>query len=61
MVTSKMYMKASGRDGYARIPIDFDITKNWVDEISVSVPYGNGYSLSTLRVEYSWKPTICSS
>ncbi|CAH1438039.1 unnamed protein product [Lactuca virosa] len=54
--TARMCMKASGRAGYARILVDFEATGNWVDEISVSIPYGNGYSLSTLRVEYSWKP-----
>ncbi|KAL7613952.1 hypothetical protein Lser_V15G08133 [Lactuca serriola] len=43
-------------DMLARILVDFEATGNRVDEISVSVPYSNGYSLSTLRVEYSWKP-----
>lgn len=32
----------------ARILVDFEATGNRVDEISVSVPYSNGYSLSTL-------------
>ncbi|KAL4576835.1 hypothetical protein LXL04_012935 [Taraxacum kok-saghyz] len=58
--TGRMCMNASGRAGYARVLVDFEATGNWPDEIAVSVPYGNGHSLSTLRIEYSWKPDKCS-
>ncbi|KAL4576836.1 hypothetical protein LXL04_012936 [Taraxacum kok-saghyz] len=58
--TAWMCINASGRAGYARVLVDFEATGNWPDEIAVSVPYGNGHSLSTLRIKYSWKPDKCS-
>nr|GEU57000.1 putative reverse transcriptase domain-containing protein [Tanacetum cinerariifolium] len=58
MITTSMCEKSYGRASFARVLVEVDAEKGLVDNVEVC--YKSLGRLMELRVEYPWKPPICS-
>ncbi|GKD57677.1 hypothetical protein Tco_1291064, partial [Tanacetum coccineum] len=61
--TSTMCTKSWGKPSYARAMIELRADTELKDTLVVVLPKikDDGYTLSTIRIEYAWKPPGCSS
>ncbi|GKC48742.1 patatin-like protein 1, partial [Tanacetum coccineum] len=61
--TSNMCMQSCDRSSYARPMINLRADEELKDSIVVAMPklIGEGFNMCTIRVEYEWKPSRCSS
>ncbi|GKA43933.1 zinc knuckle CX2CX4HX4C containing protein [Tanacetum coccineum] len=55
---ASMYGKAYGRASFARVLVEVDATKELAD--SIEVCYSSMGKSMKLRVEYAWKPPLCT-
>ncbi|GJY55986.1 zinc knuckle CX2CX4HX4C containing protein [Tanacetum coccineum] len=57
-ITASICEKACGRDSFARVLIEVDATKELPD--SIEICYSKLGKSMKLRVEYAWKPPLCT-
>ncbi|GJX28416.1 zinc knuckle CX2CX4HX4C containing protein [Tanacetum coccineum] len=57
-ITASMCEKAFGRASFARVLVEVDATKELAD--SIKVCYSSIGKSMKLRVEYAWKPPLCT-
>ncbi|GJY68312.1 zinc knuckle CX2CX4HX4C containing protein [Tanacetum coccineum] len=57
-ITASMCEKAYGRASFARVLVEVDATKELAD--SIEVCYSSMGKSMKLRVEYAWKPPLCT-
>ncbi|GJX57975.1 RNA-directed DNA polymerase, eukaryota, reverse transcriptase zinc-binding domain protein [Tanacetum coccineum] len=61
-MTAEICKEGSGRLGYARVLVEIDANKEYVDKVEIDYVNSNMNVKSTkwVKVEYSWKPAMCS-
>ncbi|GJX54062.1 putative ribonuclease H-like domain-containing protein [Tanacetum coccineum] len=61
--TNSMCYESWRRSSYTRILIEIDACNDFSDNLVMAVPNleGTGYTKETIRVEYEWKPSRCST
>nr|GEY21734.1 hypothetical protein [Tanacetum cinerariifolium] len=60
---NSMCLKSWGRSNYGRLPIEINACNDFSDYFVMVVPNlkGNRYTKETIRIEYEWKPSHCST
>ncbi|XP_024964646.1 uncharacterized protein LOC112504921, partial [Cynara cardunculus var. scolymus] len=60
--TANMCKYAAGKSAFARVLLEVPVRNNWIDEVKVRIPDPDTLSttLYSLRVEYEWKPPVCT-
>ncbi|KAI3723869.1 hypothetical protein L2E82_35630 [Cichorium intybus] len=60
--TADMCIYAASKSVYARVLLEVPIRYSWVDKVLVRIPDPDTleFSTHTLRIEYEWKPPLCT-
>ncbi|GJY13533.1 putative reverse transcriptase domain-containing protein [Tanacetum coccineum] len=61
--TNSICLESWGRSNYARILIENNACNDFIDHLVMAVSNleGSGYTKDTIRMEYEWEPTHCST